>query len=220
MPYKFTFDLSRISQLFFTEITRISYEKRIHEKLSLALMELIQKFKIQEATGLNLTDAIRLLEDLVDTEFRNIIERDKFRKAKKKAVFLPHCARKYMDSRCKAMFNPEIPSYICSRCSLDCLIRKATEMAEGYKCDVYILPGGSCISRIIRSKHYEGVIGVACGDELKLAGEVLSRVKIAGQAIPLLKNGCANTFFDIERLQRILDEANWENKDEKEAKFT
>lgn len=102
---------------------------------------------------------------------------------------------------------------MCSRCSFDYLIGKATEMAGKYKCDVYILPGGSCISRIIKTKHHDGVIGVACRNELELAGEILSRIKIAGQAIPLLKSGCANALFDIEKIQRILDENNWENRD-------
>ncbi|MEM3823813.1 MAG: DUF116 domain-containing protein [Candidatus Bathyarchaeia archaeon] len=204
MPYKFTFDLSRIPRFFFTEVAKISYEKRMHRKVGDTLQDIVRKFKIEELTGLNLSEAIHLLEDLVDMEARNFLEKEKFKKTKKRAIFLPHCSRKFMDSRCKARFEENIPSYICAHCSLDCLISRATCIAEKRGYDVYILPGGSCVSKILKLKRYEGIIGVACGEELKLAGEVLTQMGIAGQAVPLLKNGCANTFFNIETLLKVL----------------
>ncbi|MEM2355097.1 MAG: DUF116 domain-containing protein [Candidatus Bathyarchaeia archaeon] len=204
MPYKFTFDLSKIPRFFFTEVARISYEKRMHKKIGETLQDLIKKFRIEELTGLNLSDAIHLLEDLVDVETRNFLEREKFKKTKKRALFLPHCSRKFMDSRCKARFEQDTPTYVCAHCSPDCLINEAVSIAERKGYDVYILPGGACVSRILKLKRYDGVVGVACGEELKLAGEVLSQMNIAGQAIPLLKNGCANTIFNIETLSRVL----------------
>jgi hypothetical protein len=206
MPYKFTFDLSKIPRFFFTEITKVSYKKGMHRKVGTAVQDIIRKFKIQEATGLNLSDAVQLLEDLVEMEARNLLEREKFRKTDKRAIFLPHCSRKYMDSCCKAKFEPNIPSYVCAHCSPDCLINKAASLAEKNGYDVYILPGGSCVSKILKLKRYEGVVGVACGEELKLAGEALGHMGVSGQAVPLLKNGCANTFFNIETLKEILKE--------------
>ncbi|MCS7096089.1 MAG: DUF116 domain-containing protein [Candidatus Bathyarchaeota archaeon] len=205
MPYKFTFDLSRIPQLFFTELTKISYDKGIHRRMGIKLRDVIKKFRIQEATGLNLSDAIQLLEDLIDMEARNLLEMERFGKASKKALFLPHCSRKYMDSRCKAEFNSDVPTYLCAKCSPDCLINKATSLAKNAGYDVYILPGGSCISKILKLKRYDGIVGVACGEELRVAEKILENMNIAGQAVPLLKNGCSNTFFNIETLQRILE---------------
>ncbi|MBS7616484.1 DUF116 domain-containing protein [Candidatus Bathyarchaeota archaeon] len=204
MPYKFTFDLSRIPRFFFKEVARISYEKEMHKKVADAVQDIIRKFKIQEATGLNLADAVHLLEDLVAVEAKNLLEREKFLKTKTRALFLPHCSRKYMDNRCMAKFESNIPSYVCAHCSPDCLINRATSIAEKKGYDVFILPGGSCVSKILRLKQYEGVIGVACGEELKLAGEILDQMKVAGQAIPLLKNGCANTLFNFETLLQTL----------------
>ena len=204
VPYKFTFDLSKVPRFFFTEMARIVYEKRVHKKISDALQDIIKKFRIQEATGLSLSDAVQLLEDFVDMEVRNRLEREKFRKAKKRALFLPHCSRKYMDNRCKARFEPNIPSYICVHCSPDCLINRAVSIAEKKGYDVYVIPGGSCVYKILKLKHYDGVVGVACGEEIKLAGEALSRMNVAGQAVPLLRNGCVNTFFNIETLVQIL----------------
>jgi hypothetical protein len=165
---------------------------------------LIKKFKIQEATGLNLSDAVLLLQDLIDLQARNLFEREKFVQTRKRALFLPHCSRKYMDNHCKAVFDPNIPSYVCAHCSPDCLINRAVSIAEKKGYDVYVLPGGSCISKILKAKNYEGVVGVACGEEIRMSGEILNAMNIAGQAVPLIKNGCANTAFNIDTLSRIL----------------
>jgi len=204
MPYKFTFDLSRIPRFFFTEITKASYQRGMHKKVGRTAQEMIKKFRIQEATGLNLSDAVLLLQDLIDMQARNLLEREKFVQTRKRVLFLPHCSRKYMDSRCKAVFDPNIPSYICAHCSPDCSINKAVSFAEKKGYDVYILPGGSCVPKILKVKHYEGVVGIACGEEIRMSGKILKGMGVAGQAVPLIKNGCANTVFNIETLVNIL----------------
>jgi hypothetical protein len=204
MPYRFTFDLSRIPRFFFTEITRVGYQRGMHKKVGKAVQEIIKKFKIQEATGLNLSEAVTLLQDLIEVQARNLIEREKFVQTKKRALFLPHCSRKFMDNRCKASFDSNIPSYICAHCSPDCPVGRAVLFAEKKSYDVYILPGGSCIPKILNAKHYEGIVGVACGEEVRAGGEILKAMNVSGQTVPLIKNGCANTAFNIETLFRIL----------------
>ncbi len=206
MPYKFTFDLSRIPRFFFAEITKVSYQRGMHEKMGRAAREMIKRFKIQEATGLDLSDAVVLLEDLIDLQSRNLVEKRRFMQSRKRVLFLPHCSRKYMDSRCRAAFDPNIPSYVCAHCSQDCLINKAASFAEKKGYDVYVLPGGSCVPKILKSKHYEGAVGVACGEEVKLSGELLNGMGVAGQAVPLIKNGCASTVFNLESLFRVLSQ--------------
>jgi hypothetical protein len=204
MPYKFTFDLSRIPRFFFAEITKASYQKGVHKRIGKTTQEIIRKFKIQEATGLNLSDAVVLLEDLIDIQARNLVQREKFMKTRRRALFLPHCSRKFMDSRCGAIFDPSAPSYICAHCSEECLVNQAVSIAERKGYDVYVLPGGSCIPKILRTRCYEGAVGVACGEETKLSGDMLDKLDIAGQAVPLIKNGCANTIFNIETLSKTL----------------
>jgi len=204
MPYKFTFDLSKVPRFFFTEIARISYQKGMHKTLLNTLQDIIKNFRIQEATGLNLSDAVVLLQDLIDLQAVNLLERRKFLQAKKRVLFLPHCSRKYMDNRCKAFFDASIPSYTCAHCSKDCLVNRADHLAKKKGYDVYVLPGASCIPKILKTNRYEGVVGVACGEEMKLAGEILSSMNVAGQAIPLIKNGCANTIFNMETLTKTL----------------
>jgi hypothetical protein len=204
MPYKFTFDLSKVPRFFFTEIAMVSYRKGMHKTLLKNVQDIIRKFRIQEATGLNLSDAVVLLQDLIDLQAVNLLERRKFLQAKKRALFLPHCSRKYMDNRCKAFFDASIPSYACAHCSKDCLVNKADRLAKKKGYDVYVLPGASCIPKILKMGRYEGIVGVACGEEIKISGEILGGTDVAGQAIPLIKNGCANTAFNMETLGKVL----------------
>jgi len=200
MPYKFTFDLSKVPLFFFTEIATVSYQKGMHKTLIKTLQEIILKFRIQEATGLNLSDSL----DLIDLQSVNMIERGKFLQTKKRALFLSHCIRKYLDGRCKAVFDPSIPSYSCAHCSEDCLVNKSDCLARKKGYDVYVVPGGSCVPKILKNRRYEGVVGIACGEEMKVLGPLLDSMDVAGQAVPLLKNGCSNTFFNMETLARVL----------------
>jgi hypothetical protein len=204
MPYRFTFDLSKVPRFFFTEIATVSYQRGMHKSVLTKLHELILKFKIQEATGLNLADAVVLLQDMIDLQAINMIERNKFLQTKKRALLLPHCARKFMDSRCRAVFDANIPSYTCSHCSPDCLVNKADALAKKKGYDVYLLPGGSCIPKILKANRYEGIIGIACGEEMKIMEPLLESMDLAGQGIPLIKNGCANTIFNMETLVKVL----------------
>jgi hypothetical protein len=204
MPYKFSFDLSSISKSFFKELARVANEKKLHKRFGLKARGLAEKFKLAEITGLDVPDALQLVEDLVDVYVQNVTERERFEKTKKRALFLPHCSRKFMDNRCKATFYSELPSYKCAHCSADCLINQATQIGEKKGYDVYVLPGGSCVTGILKRNRYEGVVGVACGQEMKLGGDGLKQMGLAGQAVPLIKNGCANTSFSLQNLEKTL----------------
>jgi hypothetical protein len=204
MPYQFTFDLSKVPHLFFSEIARVSYQKGMHKTLLNTLQDIIKNCRIQEATGLNLSDAVILLQDFIDLQAVNLMERKKFLKSKKRVLLLPHCSRKYMDNRCQATFDASLPSYTCAHCSKDCLVNKADSLAKEKGYDVYVVPGGSCILKILKGNQYEGVIGVACGEEVKMGVDALSSMDVAVQVIPLIKNGCANTAFNMETLVKTL----------------
>ncbi|MGD6809686.1 MAG: DUF116 domain-containing protein [Candidatus Bathyarchaeia archaeon] len=176
----------------------------MHAAVLKTSLDIVKKFKIDEATGLNINDAVLLLHDLIDMQAVNMIERNKFLESKKRALLLPHCSRKYLDNRCKAAFDTSIPTFVCSHCSEDCLINQADKLAREKGYDVYVLPGGSCIPKILKSNNYKGVVGVACGEEVKMMLPLLSNLDMAGQSIPLIKNGCANTVFNIETLAKVL----------------
>lgn len=204
MPYKFTFDFSKTPHHFFTEIALIGYQKGVHKVFLRTLQDVIRKFKIQEATGLNLQDAVIVIQDLIDLQAWNLMRRGKFLQTRKRALFLPHCSRKFMDNRCKALFDASLPSYVCAHCSPDCDVNKADHAAKAKGYDVYVLPGGSCVPKILKTKKYEGIVGVACGEEVKMSSELLGSMSVVGQSVPLLKNGCANTVFNMETLIKTL----------------
>ena len=101
-------------------------------------------------------------------------------------------------------FEPDIPTYVCQHCSEDCIVNKTDQYARSKGYDVYILPGGSCIPKILKSNSYEGIVGVACGEERKMMGHLLESMNVTGQAIPLIKNGCANTVFNMDTIVKTL----------------
>jgi len=204
LSYNFTFDLSKLSQALFKDIAEFSEKGEVPKKIGEMARNLVKRFNVDRITGLPVGDSITVIEDIIDINLKNSYYRESFLKTSKRALFMPHCCRKFMDARCKADFDLETASYMCNHCSEDCLINQGTKLGkkEGY--DVYILPGGSCIRKIIKKNKYEGIIGIACTDELKLADGILGEFDISLQGIPLLKNGCSGTRFNFETLQKII----------------
>ena len=206
MSYHFNFDLSGISQVLFYEISKLQKKEKNKSKIKELASEIVQKINVEEKTGLSLDDAVILVKDMIDNHFNNTLCKPKFNNAKNKALFLPHCCRKYMDSRCKAEFSAELSTYVCKDCSKDCLASQATKLANKKNYDVFILPGGSCVRKILEKKTFDGVIGIACTDELKLGTKLLDKRRMPAQSIPLTKNGCAGTQFNLEMLKTIIEE--------------
>ena len=204
MPYKFTFDISKAPQHFFIELAIVGNQMGMQKVFEKTLQELIRKFRIQEVTELNIQDAVVLIQDLLKMQTLNLTQKQEFLQTKKRALFLPHCCRKYMDSQCHAVFEPSLTSYVCAHCSPDCCVNRAERIAKEKGYDVYVLSGGSCMPNILKQKKYEGVVGVACGPEVVMSGEKLSSMGMAWQSVPLLKNGCANTVFNMETLVKVL----------------
>jgi hypothetical protein len=204
LAYKFSFDLTGLSRSFFREIAKISDERNLHRKLGNFAEHTIDTFNIKEITGLPLSDAVVLINDMVDVYAKNLSQQEAFSRSQKRALLLPHCARKYMDRRCQADFDPKISSYICQHCSPDCLVNRAWQagLEAGY--DVYVLPGGSCIPKLLSQRKYDGIVGVACPNEIQMGIREMGK-SVPYQALPLLKNGCANTEFNLETLDEILD---------------
>ena len=109
MPYSFSFDLSHVSKSFFRELAKVAHEKDVHRRIGKKARNLAEKFKVREITGLEVSDALTLVEDLVDVYVKNISGKEKLLKTRKRALLLPHCSRKFMDNRCKASFDPKVP---------------------------------------------------------------------------------------------------------------
>ncbi len=202
MPYKFSFDLSGIPNSFYAELARVASENKILRKFDTSTRRLAHD--LATITGLEVPETLQLVDDLVSVYSRNLSERKRFEGTKSRALMLPHCSRRHMDSKCKAAFDPNIPTYVCGHCSEDCLINVATRLGKKNGYSVFVLPGGSCILSILKREKSEGIIGIACGQEVRLGSDILKQMGFAGQAIPLIRNGCANTSFSIETLKKTL----------------
>ncbi len=94
-------------------------------------------------------------------------------------------------------FDASVPTYRCAHCSVDCLVGQAAALGEKKGYSIYIVTGGSCIPKIIKAGGFEGVVGVACGMELVPALKIMQKFNLPGQVVPLIKNGCANTAFNL-----------------------
>jgi hypothetical protein len=204
LPYSFIYDITHLSQNFFFRMIYAACNIGLHKLVGSNVKKIVRLFRIDEATGLNLSDAIALVEDLIEVQVTNKIQRKQFENAKNKAVLLPHCARAYMDRRCMADFDPNVPTYKCKSCNPDCIVSKAITLGKKKGYDVYVIPGGSCAEKILRDNAYGGVVGVACADELKLAIGLLKKLGISGQGVFLTRNGCSNTNLSLDSLRRVL----------------
>lgn len=204
MSYSFDYDLTKLPREFFRDIAAIVDKRKLHKKLGRVSKRIVREFKVDKILGIQLEDAISVVEDLVDIHIKNLVYEKDFKKAQEKILLVPHCCRKYMDSRCKADFDPEFSSYFCNHCSPDCLANQATKLAteKGYK--VFILPGGSCIKRILGNMNCDAVLGIACPEEIKLGIGFVESKGLAIKGIPLTKNGCANTQFNLDSLKEAL----------------
>ena len=204
MSYTFDYDLTKLPREFFKDIARIVDKQKWHKKLGKVSKNIVKEFGVDKLLGIQLEDAIAVVEDLVDIHIKNLVYEEEFRKAKEKILLVPHCCRKYMDSRCKADFDPNYSSYFCNHCSPDCPVNHATTLAEekGYK--VFVLPGGSCIKKILARMNCDGVLGIACPEEIKLGMGFIESKGLAVKGIALTKNGCANTQFNLNSLKEAL----------------
>ena len=204
MPYSFIYDLNKISQTKVNQLLDTAYKTGVTKLLSGNAKNLVRIFKLDKITGLDLAEAITLVEDFIQVQNENNLQREKFEKAQTKALLIPHCARSHMDRQCMADFNPEIPSYTCNHCQEDCLVNTVVKLGKKKGYDVYVIPGGSCAEKILREKNYTAVVGIACGSELKMALGLLKKLEIPGQGVILTKNGCANTKLNLESLKQVL----------------
>lgn len=207
MAYSFDFDLSKKTRTIFKDIAKFTEKRELHSKAGDLAKKVADRLGVQKITGLPVSDALTVVQDLTDIYVKNLSQEDQFQEAKtegKKALLLPHCSRKHMDDNCQASFDKETSSYSCAHCSQDCLVNQATKMGEKRGYDVYVLPGGSCIKKILDKKNYSAVVGVACPQEIKLGIKLLDKLKIPFQGVPLLRNGCSNTLFNLNTLGDIL----------------
>jgi len=107
-----------------------------------------------------------------------------------KLLFLPHCLNKNLS-------------------------RKITKRGKDEGYEVYVVPGGSRVKRIIeeyisrtidRIEGIEKIVGVACQEEVDLALRYFTEIELREKvfAVNLIDDGCKNTRVDLEKVLEIL----------------
>jgi hypothetical protein len=130
-------------------------------------------------------------------ELKNSIHRDAFRRTspKDKIVFLPQCLRN--SKTCKAVLGPN--GWECMKCSghKTCKVFRIRQRAESLGYRAFIVPGGSMVFKLLEKLKPRAVLGVGCMKELVMAAEEL---RIPGQGIPLLRDGCVDTDVSLSEV--------------------
>lgn len=136
-------------------------------------------------------------------EIRNKLNELAFKKVpfSERILFLPHCLRN--SKNCKAAYNDEgLQCAMCGQCNIKTLVEMARE--RGYR-NVFIVPGGSLIVKLVKKYSPKAVIGVACNDETNLGLDNLRAVGIPAQAVLLLRDGCHDTAVNFDEVREKLD---------------
>ncbi len=134
-------------------------------------------------------------------ELRNKINMEKFKKIppKDKIIVLPQCIR---NVNCPARLDPKT-GIICKKCGL-CVFKDIKEIAEKYGYKIFLVPGGRFVERIILSIKPKAAVGVACLKDLYKAMKEVSKHGIITIGIPLIKEGCVETLFNVNELIKLI----------------
>lgn len=141
------------------------------------------------------------LIDEILVEVRNAVMLERFKKIDdNRVIFLPQCMR---DPKCKARCDP-VMGYECRECGL-CDIGTIRKAARQRNFEVYVIPGGSFVKKIIKARRPQSCIGVACYPELAESMQGASPFMIV-QGVSLIQDGCYNTKVDVEDVIRKMEE--------------
>ncbi|OUJ19256.1 Metal binding protein, component of redox complex [Methanonatronarchaeum thermophilum] len=137
----------------------------------------------------------------VDIEVRNMMDREAFKKTPihKRALFLPHCLRKA--GECKGEYGDR--GLKCKKCG-KCNIADIIEYAEKLGYQIYVVPGGSLVFKVLKNGDVDAVVGVACYDELDQAIKKANQAGLPSQGILLSEDGCVNTKVNKMEVARKL----------------
>ena len=114
-------------------------------------------------------------------------------------LLLPICLRNHEE--CKAPCD-EL-GLICEECG-KCLIPELTRKAEDSGLNVLVSESSSSVSEWVESGEIRAVIGVSCLHSLEKAFPSMLRFAVPGIAIPLNRDGCKNTSFELSFLDEAL----------------
>ncbi len=110
----------------------------------------------------------------------------------KRLLLLPKCLR---NAECPAQFD-EL-GLLCEHCGR-CVIGELTSQAEQLGYAVLIAEGSPVVMSMIETGQVEGIVGASCLSVLERVFPYMEAGAVPGVAIPLLRDGCAETSIDLE----------------------
>lgn len=181
-------------------------------------MKLVKKL-LKAGINFNSKQAVKKALSLADIEekavekgftgFKNQLNLNEFKEVpvEERFLFLPHCLRDLDECEAEQTeYGLDCPGTSCGKCEIGRLKDVAEE--KGY--EVYVVPGGSLLRKIVEEKRPKAVIGVACFEEVEAGFAAMEDNDIPTQGVLLSKGGCVNTEVDeqkvIERINLGLEE--------------
>jgi geranylgeranyl pyrophosphate synthase len=111
----------------------------------------------------------------------------------RRLLLLPQCLRD--QARCAA--DVDEFGLLCHHCG-HCPIHELQEAAERLGYVVLVAEGTVAVTSLLDSGKIEAVVGVGCLASLERVFPYMDAGAIPGLAIPLLRDGCANTSVDLD----------------------
>jgi hypothetical protein len=155
-----------------------------------------------------------IMVDHIGVELRNQVNQNKFKEIdnKKKILIFPHCLR---HPECKAPLNETgIICNCCGKCAIGVVKPKAEKM--GYK--VFIIPGSTFVNKIVKENDFDGVLGIACYEDLNKSMMKLSNFN--PQGVLLSRAGCFKTKVDVKTVLEKIGYCEMVKHEENEVKIT
>ncbi len=118
----------------------------------------------------------------------------------KRLLLLPQCLKH--SQSCPA--DIDTFGLICKHCG-QCVIDRLSHRAEELGYAVLVAEGSPVVMAMIESGQIQATVGVSCLSVLERVFPYMEAAAVPGIAIPLLKDGCKDTFFDEDWLMEVLE---------------
>ena len=123
----------------------------------------------------------------------------------RRLLLLPQCLRS--SEECPAAFD-EI-GLVCEHCGR-CAINEFKSQAERLGYAVLVAEGSPVVMSLIETGQIEAVVGVSCLSVLERVFPYMEAGAVPGVAIPLLRDGCADTAVDADWIWDAIYQSNEE----------
>ena len=117
----------------------------------------------------------------------------------RRVILLPHCLRNA--AACRGTYDEA--GLTCAACG-SCVLEALAEESEALGYAVIIAEGTPAVVQVVLNGEADAILGVACLDSLEKAFRPVADLGIPHVAVPLLKDGCADTVAEPDAIREFL----------------